>query len=191
MLTPRLTFEPLLVYHFFHTLFDPINGFSTIVAPERPQCMRHTIHGSWVVNGTDFHSCFILNYVNISSTLYHFIIDSGRYLKPLSFRNHLLVLLVSIILLMSSQLITHVVENKQKKTVIMTSTLNIIYWDEKCRMLYPSSFLFMYFFTHEGSSSITSKNICFSIHIGLWMIEPECLHCAVIYTFIQRTTCFK
>jgi len=36
-----------------------------------------------------------------------------------------------IILLNSSQLTTHVVENEQKKLVIMTSTFNIISWDEQ------------------------------------------------------------
>ena len=136
----------LLFIIIFHTLFDPINGFLPIVAaPERPWCMRHKIHGPRVVDGVEFHSCFILNYVNITSTLYHFIADSCRFFNPLSFRNYLPVLLVSIISLMSSQLTIHVVEDKQKKMVIMTSTFNIIYLDDQRRMLYPSSCLFMYF----------------------------------------------
>ena len=130
-------FTPCL---FLSMVFLPI-----IAAPERPRCMRHKIHGPRVVDGVEFHSCFILNYVNITSTLYHFIADSCRFFNPLSFRNYLPVLLVSIISLMSSQLTIHVVEDKQKKMVIMTSTFNIIYLDDQRRMLYPSSCLFMYF----------------------------------------------
>ena len=56
---------------------------------------------------------------------------------------------------------------------------------------YPSSCLFMYFFAHGGSSFITSRNICFSVHSGLWMTEHESFHGPRIYTFVQRTIFFE
>ena len=158
-----------------------------ITASERSQCMRHNIYGPWIVDGVDFNSCFILNYMNITSTLYHFTIDLCRFLKSLSSGNTLSVLLVSVVLLNISQPTTHVVEDEQKKF----GYYDIIYWYEQHQILYPSSHLFMYFFTHEGSSSIISQNICFSAPVGFWMTGPECLHCAGIYTFVQRTICFK
>jgi len=96
-----------------------------IAAPERPQCMRHNIHGPWVVDGVDFHSCLILSYMNITSTLSHFTVDLSIFLKSLSSRNYLPVLLVSIFV-NSSQLANHVVENKQKQLVIMSSTSDIL-----------------------------------------------------------------
>ena len=70
-------------------------------------------------------------------------------------------------------------------------TSNIVYWDEWHQMFYPSSCLFMDFFTQGGSSSITPRNICFIIPIGLWVTEPEGFHCPEIYTFVQRTICFE
>jgi len=111
-----------------------------IAAPERPQCMRHNIHGPWVVDGVDFHSCLILSYVNITSTLSHFTVDSCRFLESLSSRSYLPVLLVSIFLLNSSQLANHAVENEQKQLVIMSSTSNTIYWDE-CSIHHPASWI--------------------------------------------------
>ena len=76
--------------------------------------------------------------MNITSTLSHFTVDSCRFLESLSSRNYLSVLLVSIVLLNSSQLANHAVENKQKQLVIMLSTSNIIYWD-KCSIHHPAS----------------------------------------------------
>jgi len=36
-------------------------GFlSMTAAPHRPTCVRHDIHGPWIVGGVDLHSCFIL-----------------------------------------------------------------------------------------------------------------------------------
>ena len=109
-----------------------------IAAPERPRCMRHNIHGPWIVDGVYFHSCLILSYGNITSTLSHFTVDSCRFLESLSSGNYLPVLLVSIFLLNSSQLANHAVENEQKQLVIMSSTSNIIYWDE-CSIHHPAS----------------------------------------------------
>ena len=43
---PRSTFESLLVYHFFYTLFDPINGFSTHYCCSRKTTMYET-QNSW------------------------------------------------------------------------------------------------------------------------------------------------
>jgi len=150
-------------------------------APQRSRCVRHNIHGPWIVDSVYFRSCFILNYVNITSTLSHFTVDSSRFLDPLTSRNYLPVLLVSIVLLNSSQLANHVVEDEY--------TYNIIYWDEQHQMLYSWSCLFMYFFTQ--GSSITLRDICFSVPIGLQMTEPEWFHCAGIYTFVQRTIFFE
>jgi len=45
-------------------------------APQRPRCMRHNIHGPWIVDGVDFHSLFILNYVNVSNA------DSLSHCRP-------------------------------------------------------------------------------------------------------------
>jgi len=67
----------------------------------------------------------------------------------------------------------------------------IIYWNKQHWIFYPSSCLSVYFFTQRDSSSVTSWNICFTIPIGFWMTEPEGFHCAGIYTFVQRTICFK
>jgi len=68
-------------------VFVPMN-----TAPQRPRCTRHNVHGPWVVDGINFHWCFILNNVNITSTL-----------------SDLPILLVSTVLLDSSQLVDHVV----------------------------------------------------------------------------------
>jgi len=149
-----------------------------IAAPERPKCMRHNIHGPWIVDGVDFHSCLILNYMNITSTLSHLTIDSCRFLESLSSRNYLPVLLVSIFLLNSSQ------PCGKKQLVIVLSTSNIIYWDEQRWMFYSSSCLLMDSLAQEGRSSIILPNICFSIPICLWMAEPDGFHCPGIYTFI-------
>jgi len=61
--------------------------------------MRETQYAwSMIVGGVDFHYCFILSYVNVTSAL-----------------SDLPVLLVSIVSLNSSQLANHVVENEQTK----------------------------------------------------------------------------
>ena len=43
-------------------------------APQRR--MRHNIHGPWIVDGVDFHSLFILNYVNVTNA------DSLSHCRP-------------------------------------------------------------------------------------------------------------
>jgi len=78
-----------------------------------------------------------------------------------------------------------------RKKMVITSASKIIYWDEQCRMFYPSSCLFMYFFILRSSSSITSRNTCFSIPSGLCVTEPEGFHCAGIYIFVQKTICVQ
>jgi len=134
--------------------------------------------------------------MDIISALFHFTIDPSRLLGSLSSSitsctlYDLAVLLVSSDSIHSSQLANHVVGNEQKKMVI-TSASNIIYWDEQCRMFYPSSCLFMYFFIQRGSSSITSQKTCFSVPSGLCMTEPEGFHCAGVYIFVQKTICFE
>jgi len=159
-------------------------------APQRSRCEGHNIQGPGIVNGVYFHSCCILNYMNITNPLSHLTVDSCRFLESLSSKNYLPVWLVSIFLLDSSQFTNHVVENRQKQ-LVMSSTSNIIYWDEQCRILYPSSCLFMNSFAQGGRSSITSPNICFTIPIGLWMAEPDGFYCAGIYNFVQSTVCFE
>jgi len=57
-----------------HVSFDPSQWFSTHdCCPQRPRCVRHNIHGPWIVDDVDFYSCFILNYTDIISALSRFI----------------------------------------------------------------------------------------------------------------------
>jgi len=75
-------------------------------APQRTRCETQY---PWIIDGVDFHSCFILNYVNITSTF-----------------SDLSILLVSINSTHSSQLTNHL-GNEHTRKVTMS---NIIYWDE-------------------------------------------------------------
>ena len=118
-------------------------------------------------------------------------VHSSRFLELLSSRNHLPVSWVWTVLLNSLQLTAHAMGNEQKKIVIMSSSSNIIYQDEQHQIFYPSSCLFMYFLTQGHSSSITSRDNCFTVPIGLCMTEPEGFDCAGIYTLFQGTICFE
>ena len=87
---------------------------------------------SQIVDDVGFHSCCILNYVNITNAWSHFTVDSSRFLESLSSRimpstsYNLTVLLVSIVSIHSSQFDNHVVEDEQ--TMISTQyTSNIVY----------------------------------------------------------------
>jgi len=75
-------------------------------APQRTRCETQY---PWIVDGVDFHFCFILNYVNITSTF-----------------SDLSILLVSMNSTHSSQLTNHLGNEHTKKV----TTPNIIYWDE-------------------------------------------------------------
>jgi len=136
-------------------------------APQRSRCEGHNIQGPGIVNGVYFHSCCILNYMNITNPLSHLTVDSCRFLESLSSKNYLPVWLVSIFLLDSSQFTNHVVENRQKQ-LVMSSTSNIIYWDEQCRILYPSSCLFMNSLREVGPLSPRQISASLSLLVSEW-----------------------
>jgi len=103
----------------------PLNGFLPMTAvPQRPRWVRHNIFSTWIVDGADLYSCLILNYMNIISALFHFTIDSSRFLESLSSSitlctsYDLAVLLVSIVSIHSLQLVNYAVGDEQKKRLL-------------------------------------------------------------------------
>jgi len=99
---------------FYHNVLYQYIFLSMTATPQRQRFVRHNIHGPWIIDGIDFYSSFILNYMNI--TIF-FTIDSIRFLESLPSRtsSDVSILLVSAFSLNSSQLANLVVEDEQTK----------------------------------------------------------------------------
>ena len=103
--------------------------------------MRHNIHSLWIVDDVDYHACFISNDGNTTSALSHLTVDSNRSLESLSSvtmsctLSDLHVLLVSTVLLDSSQLAKHEIDNANNRW----DSLDI--WDIITRRSYTAHML--------------------------------------------------
>ena len=118
-----LSFNDSRRYH-DHVSFDPFQWLSIhdCRSPETTTYETwYSIHGPWIVDGVDLHSCFILEYMNALS---HFTVDWSRFLESLLSRimlyawSDLSVLLVSIVSIHSWQVANHAVGNEQKKRLL-------------------------------------------------------------------------
>jgi len=137
-----------------HVSFGPSQWFSTHDCCSTKTKMSETqylqsMNRRWCT----FLFLFDLNYINIISALFQFTINSRRFFESLSSSitlctsYDLAVLFVSIVSIHSLQLVNHVVGNEQKK-VIISSTSDIIYWDEQHQMSYLSIILSLHVFLH-------------------------------------------
>jgi len=93
---------------------------------------------------------------SFSTQLVHYLMLSRIMSCTLS---DLPILLASTVSLNLLQFVNH--GRQRDKTM---SIVNTISWDQGRQLR---------FFIQGGSSSISSRNICFTIPIGLWMTEPE------------------
>ena len=141
-------------------------------APQRPRCMRHNIHRPWIVNGVDFHSCWILkNIISTSFVQIPRVIVTLLCWYQLSFSIH------------------HNLLIRWWKTNRRTNDYSLLIW-----ILNVLSII-MYFFTQGRISSIRrDSHICYDVIIRLvwylhhWTVTISILTDRVLHPFLYHVT---